>query len=350
MMKAIIKTGAFPGIEFADIEKPAPGPDEVLIKVEVSAICGTDMHYYHWDQGGRDFAEKFHIKWPLVLGHECSGTIVEVGSNVKDRSAGERVSLETHIPCGTCYQCQNDMPHNCANMTVYGTNYNGCFAEYALAPSKVAFVLPDGVSMEEGALLEPGGVAMRAVEEAQIRPGDTVVVNGCGPVGLLAVMILKAGNPANVIAVDIDDFRLNLAEKLGAITINAKNQNAADEIRRITALRGGADAVIELSGAASAYQTLFDFIRLEGRLVTVGHPGGAIPINLVKDVNLKGLQIKGVFGRRIWSTWWNLTALIASKRINVLDIVTHRFDLSQCEQAFNQVTRGSGKVLFLAGA
>jgi len=346
-MKAIIKTGAYPGVTYADIDKSSPKADEVLIKVEAAAICGTDMHYYHWNQGGQDFAKKFNVQWPLVLGHECSGTIVEVGSNVSSLSVGQRVALETHIPCGVCYQCQNDMPHNCADMGVYGTSYNGCFAEYALAPAKVAFVLPENVSFEEGALLEPGGVAMRAVEEGQVKPGDTVVVNGCGPVGLLAVMILKSGNAANVIATDIDEYRLNMAKKMGAITINVKTQDPVEEIKKLTAQRGGADLVIEMSGSAASYKNLFDFIRLEGRLVTVGHPGGAIPINLMTDINLKGLQIKGVFGRRIWSTWWNLTSLISAKRINILDVVTHRFGFSDCDKAFEQVTKGAGKVLFI---
>ncbi|HOE56035.1 MAG TPA: alcohol dehydrogenase catalytic domain-containing protein [Bacillota bacterium] len=346
-MKAIIKDGAYPGVKLANMNKPCPKPDEVLIKVEAAAVCGTDMHYYHWNQGGQDFAKKFNVKWPFVLGHECSGTIVEVGGNVSSHSIGQRVALETHIPCGTCYQCQNDMPHNCANMGIYGTSCNGCFAEYTVAPAKVAFILPDSVSFEEGALLEPGGVAMRAVEESQVKPGDTVVVNGCGPVGLLAVMILKAGNAANVIATDIDEYRLNMARKMGAIAINVKTQDAVAEIQRLTALRGGADVVIEMSGSAASYNTLFDFIRLEGRLVTVGHPGGTIPISLMTDINLKGLQIKGVFGRRIWSTWWNLTSLISAKRINILDVVTHRFELSDCDKAFEQVTKGAGKVLFI---
>lgn len=346
-MQAIIKSGPVPGVTYAELEKPVPKPDEVLIKVEAASICGTDMHYYTWNKSGQDFAAKYNIKWPLVLGHECSGTIVEMGSDVKNRQVGERVAIETHIPCGECYQCQNDMSYNCSHMSIYGTSCNGCFAEYALAPAKVAFVLPDEISFEEGALLEPGGVAMRGVERAEVQPGDTVVVNGCGPIGLLTVMILLACNAARVIAVDLDEYRLGLAGKLGAIPVNAKTQDAVSLIREMTRNRGGADCVIETSGAAAAYKNIFDFIRLEGRLVTVGHPGGEVPINIMSSINTKGLTIKGVFGRRIWGTWWNLTALIAARKINILDVVTHRFPLSACDAAFEQVTHGAGKILFV---
>lgn len=348
-MKAIVKTGPQPGAKLMEVPAPTPGPGEILLKVEAAAICGTDLHFYHWNKSGQDFGEKYNIQWPLILGHECSGTIVSVGEGVTDRSVGQRVALETHIPCGTCFNCQNGMAHNCSNMKIYGTSTNGCFAEYALAPAKVAFVLPDEMSFEEGALLEPTGVAMRAVEQCEVQPGETIVVNGCGPLGLLAVMILKAGNAARVIATDLDDFRLGMAEKMGAIPVNAAKEDAVVKIRQLTADRGGADAVIEASGAPSSYKTVFDFIRPEGRLVTMAHPGGEMPINIAKNVNTKGLTIRGVFGRRIWGTWWGVSSLIAAKRINVLDVVTHRFTLDQCQEALDLGPQNCGKVLFNIG-
>jgi len=345
-MKAIMKTGPQPGVELMDIPVPTPGPGEVLLKIGAAAICGTDLHYYHWNKSGQDFAEKYHIRWPLVLGHECAGTIVAVGEGVTEREVGQRVAVETHIPCGKCYNCENDMPHNCSNLKIYGTSTNGCFAEYATAPAKVAFVLPDEMSFEEGALLEPAGVAMRAVEECAAQPGETIVVNGCGPIGLLTTMILKSGNAARVIVTDLDEFRLGMAEKMGAIPVNPAKEDAVARIQELTASRGGADAVIEASGAVAAYKTIFDFIRPEGRLITVAHPGGEIPINVAKNINTKGLTIKGVFGRRIWKTWWELSSLIATKRINVLDVVTHRFTLDQCQEALALGPKDCGKVLF----
>jgi threonine 3-dehydrogenase len=234
-------------------------------------------------------------------------------------------------------------------MSIYGTSCNGCFAAYTTVDERATFVLPDEMSFEEGALLEPAGVAMRAVEEASIVPGDTVVVNGCGPIGLMAIPILFASGAANVIAVDLDEYRLGMASKFGAVTINAKNQNPVEVIQQLTKNRGGADVVIELSGAASAYENIFDFLRLEGCLITVGHPSGPVSISIQKSVNLKGIRIRGVFGRRIWSTWWNLSSLITSKKVNILDVATHRYHFSQYQEAFDQIKMGAGKILFIKG-
>lgn len=346
-MLAIVKTGPQPGVICANVERPVPKPDEVLIQVHAAAICGTDLGLYRWNAGGQGFASKFNVQWPLTLGHEFSGVIVEVGSDVRDREVGQRVSLETHLPCGKCYNCLNDMPHNCMHMGAYGTSCNGCFAEYAIAPAKVTFPLPDEISFEEGSLLEPAGVAMRSVDEAAVLPGETVVVNGCGPIGLLAILVLKAGNAARVIATDMDPYRLNMAKQFGAITIDISKEDPVAAIKELTKSRGGADVVMEMSGAVAAYKTIFQFLRLEGRLVTVGHPGGEIPINWMADINLRGLSVKGIFGRRIWRTWWQLTSLMAAKKVNVMDVVTHRYKISQAQEAFEQANRGAGKILLL---
>lgn len=346
-MKAVVKNGTEPGLAYLDVPKPTPRPNEVLIEVEAASICGTDIHYYNWDQNAKDFAEKFNVQFPFIIGHEFSGTIIAVGSDVKTRFVGQHVAIETHIPCGKCFQCENSEAHNCSNMSVYGTSCNGCFAPYAVADEKIAFVLPDAVSFEEGALLEPAGVAMRAVEEAHLQPGDTVVINGCGPIGLMAIKLAIASGAGRVIAVDLDNYRHGLARQFGAITFNLRECSPLDEIRKLTALHGGADVVIELSGAASAYRTIFDMIRLEGRIVTVGHPGGPVSINWTQNVNLKGASIKGIFGRRIWSTWHHLTSLMAAGRVDLLEVVTHRFAFDQYEQAFAQIRQGAGKVLFL---
>lgn len=344
-MKAVIKTGPYPGLVYTTVEKPVPKPDEVLIQVKAAAICGTDLGHYRWQGGG--FASKFNVQWPLTLGHEFSGVIVEMGSEVKGLHLNQRVSLETHIPCGKCFNCRNDMPHNCMHMGAYGTSCNGSFAEYAIGPASVVFPLPDEISFEEGALLEPGGVAMRAIDEAGVQPGETVVVNGCGPIGLLTILLLKAGNAGRVIATDLDEYRLNMAAKFGAITIDIKEKDPIAEVKKLTSDRGGADVVFETSGSPAAYKSIFEFLRLEGRLITIGHPAGEVSVNWMADVNLRGLSIKGIYGRRIWRTWSQLTALMSSGKVNLLDVVTHRFKLSQAEEAFQQATKGAGKILLL---
>jgi len=346
-VKAIVKTGENKGFSYMDVEKPQPKPNEVLFEVEAAAICGTDIHYYHWNQAAKNFASKFNVKFPFIVGHECSGTVVETGSDVKSVKVGDRISLETHIPCGQCFQCQNGNPHNCMRMDIYGTSCNGSFAEFALAPESVVFKLSDNVSFEEGALFEPAGVAMHAVERAQLDPGDTALVLGCGPIGLLSVMTLLTCGAARVIAVDIDDYKLDLAKKMGAITVNSTKEDVASVVAQHTSRRGGVDVILEMTGNTAVYETLFDYLRLEGRLVTVGHPGGTVPINITQNINLKGANIKGIFGRRIWETWWKLSSLVDAGRIKVLDVVTHRFKFEQVNEAFEQVNKGAGKILFV---
>ena len=346
-MKAIVKTGEHKGFSYMDVEKPQPKPNEVLFEVEAAAICGTDIHYYHWNQSAKDFASKFNVKFPFIVGHECSGTVIETGSAVKSIKAGDRIALETHIPCGHCFQCQNDNIHNCMHMDIYGTSCNGSFAEFALAPESVVFKLSDNVSFEEGALFEPAGVAMHSVERAQLEPGDTALVFGCGAIGLLATMTLLTCGAARVIAVDIDDYKLELAKKLGAITVNSAKEDLASVVKQYTSRRGGVDVILEMTGSTKVYEKIFDYLRLEGRIVTVGHPGGSVPVNITQNINLKGANIKGIFGRRIWETWWKLASLVDAGRISVLDVVTHRFKFEQVNEAFEQVSKGAGKILFV---
>ena len=346
-MKAVAKTGDRVGFEYIDVPKPAPGPKEVLIEVEAAAICGSDIHFYNWNQWAKDCMVRYNISFPFVAGHECCGTIVDVGSEVSKERIGQRVAIETHIPCGKCFQCQTGNAHNCMNLRIYGSSCNGCYAPYTTVDESVAFEIPDELTFEEGAILEPAGVAMSALEKAAVQPGDTVVVNGCGPIGLFCIQLLNVCGAARVIGIDMDDYRLGLAKKLGAITIDAKTQNAVEIVQEMTKKRGGADALIEFTAAASVYNTIFDMIRLEGRLVTVGHVSSVNDINVAKNFNMKGITIRGSFGRGIWGTWWKLTSLIEAKKINILDVVTHRYSFSQFDEAFQQTKKGSGKILFI---
>lgn len=346
-MKAIVKTTEQPGLDYVEMPEKSPPPGWVKLKVFVASICGTDIHYNKWDATAISFVKKFNVQLPFIVGHECCGEIVEIGDGVKGLKPGDRVSLETHIPCGHCFQCQNSMAHNCANMDLYGTNVDGCFADYALAPASVAFKLPEGVSNEEGAMFEPAGVAMRAVEEARVNPGDTVLVYGCGPIGLMAMQLLRSCGAAKVIGIDIDDYRLEMARKYGVETINGLKENVVERVMDLAKARRGVDVAIELTGSDKVYAHLFELLRLEGRVVTVGHPGKPVTIDITKSINFQGVELKGVFGRHIWDTWWKLAAMVEAKKIDVLDVVTHRFRFSQFKEAFEQVDKGAGKILFV---
>lgn len=346
-MHALVKKTKTPGADYCEVKEKELTKGEIRIAVEAAAICGTDIHYYKWDQAAENFSSAFNVSLPLILGHEFAGTIVEVGPNVEGKKVGDRVAIETHIPCGTCFQCQNGDAHNCNNTGIYGTTCDGCFADYAVAPANVAFTLPPEIESVEGALFEPAGVAMRGIDEAKIQPGETVLIYGCGPIAIFAVQMARVCGAGTVIAVDINDYRVNMARNYGAVGINATKEDVLSEVMKITAARGGVDVVLELTGSPAVYKSVFDLIRREGRLITIGHPPGDIPVNFTKNVNLKGLSVKGIFGRRIWNTWWQLSGLVAGKKLDLMSVATHRYKYEQHQEAFEMTSGNAGKVLFV---
>lgn len=345
-MKALIKQAPGFGAAYADAPVPEIGDDEVLFSVESAAICGTDVHLYNWDRSATSFVEKYDIAFPFTLGHEVAGTIVEVGRRVTDKKVGDRISLETHMPCRKCFQCSIGNAHACTNMGLYGITYDGAFADYAKAPADIAFVLPDDVDFEAGSMFEPAAVAMHAVERARITPGDCVLVYGCGPIGLVAVQLARVCGASKVIAVDVNPYRLDMAARYGAIAIDGRSEDALAGIRDLTASRGGADVALEITGAAPVYGRIFGLIRDEGTLVTVGHPAGEVPVNITRDVNQKCLTIRGTFGRRVWQSWWDLAAMVGCGKVDLKGIATHRFHFGDFEEAFRLTGGDAGKILF----
>ena len=342
-MKALVKTGPGAGADLIEMDTPRPKPGEVLIEVKAGAICGTDVHFYHWDSA----ASNFTVKFPLILGHEYAGDVIEIGKGVEGVSVGDRVSVETHIPCGSCYQCHLGQGHNCQNMDLVGITYPGAFANYAVAPAKVTFRLPEGISYEEGALFEPAGVAMRGIDEANIASGDLVAVIGCGPIGMTAIQMAQICGATQVIGIDINEFRLDMVRRLGAVALSPKTGDVAEKVRNIAGRRGGADVILEVSGSPAAYTFLFDMLRPEGRIVTIGHVAEPVSLHIAKQINIKGVSLKGVFGRRIWDTWEHLRSFVESGRIKLSEIITHKFPLDAYEDAFRQVHGDAAKVILL---
>jgi threonine 3-dehydrogenase len=344
-MKAIAKTQPGKGVFLIDAPIPKPMDNGVLIKVECSAICGTDIHIYNWSPSAIGFYP--NMIFPFIMGHEIAGTIVAVGDKVSQSRIGQRVAFETHTHCGECYLCRTGNQHVCLNMSKFQKYQDSGFAEYKLAAENMLYVLPDSISFEQGALYEPGGVAMYAVEDSHMNPGDVVVIYGCGPIGLMAMQIFKACGAGMVVGIDVNEFRVNMAKKYADVVINGAKESALDIVREISKAHGGADVIVEATGATSVYETMFQMARPEARIILVGHPGGVVPVNVMKDINLKSLNIKGHYGRSIWSTWDKLNALQLAKRVDLLDTVTHRFTLDQYEDAFETSMKDSGKVLFI---
>ncbi|MEM3404188.1 MAG: alcohol dehydrogenase catalytic domain-containing protein [Nitrososphaeria archaeon] len=345
MVKAIGKTKKTPGIEVIDIEEPALGPEDVLVRVKATAICGTDLHYYHWDA----YAERHNPGLPRVLGHEFCGDVIKIGENVKTLHPGDRVSGETHIPCKSCIFCRTGKMHICKDMKIFGVDtIYGSFAPYTALPEVTAVKIPDEIPYEVGAVLEPLGVAVHAVSEAQIRPGDFVVVMGCGPIGVYAQQLAKLAGASKIISTDVKDYRLNLSRKAGVG--EAINVLRSDPVARVMELTNGvgADVVIEVSGANSAIKQALDSVKRTGRIVLVGTAHKPTEVDTTNYLIYKEIKMSGITGRLMFDTWYQSIKIAVNKLIDLGVVTTHRFELDDAEEAFSLIDKGEGgKVVFL---
>lgn len=341
-MEALLKTGPERGLKYRDdFPEPTLKSNEVLVEVKTAAICGTDVHFFEWDEG----AKNFPLTFPRVLGHEAAGIIRAVSPDVTGFEVGDCVAFETHIPCNQCFACKTGNAHNCESLSILGIDRDGAFASLVSAPTSILYPLPKHLTFEAGALLEPAGVAMHALQRSELRLGDTVAVVGCGPIGLMTCALASIASASRVLAFDINEARLEAARNLGAVAINPNHGDVVAEVQALTRSRGGVDVAIEVSGAPAVYSWVFNTIRREGTLVTVGHPGVPVEVDVAKSINKRGLTIRGVFGRRMWSTWSALVALLETERIDLEAFITHRFPLPEFDKAFNALKEGAVKVM-----
>lgn len=341
-MRAIVKTAPAKGYELRR-EQPDPtlGPNDVIFKVAASSICGTDLHLYEWTKS----AQAFSPKLPLVMGHECAGTIERVGDAVTGLAPGDRIAVETHIYCGRCFMCRTGNAHNCLEMQLFGLTQDGAFAQYASAPASACFVLPESVPLEIGALFEGSGVAVHALQRAGSVAGSTVLVCGCGPIGLVVIQLSLLFGATRVIAVEPNPYRRKLAERLGARVLDPRTDDVVAAARESSPRRGGVDVAFETSAAPNVLGTLFAAVRREGTIVTVGHPNDAVAVDIAANINKQGVILKGIFGRRIWDTWEMLVELVQSGRLDLSWLITHRLGLDDYEEAMHLLTGDAGKVI-----
>jgi threonine 3-dehydrogenase len=346
-MTAIVKTTPERGAEVVDgYPEPTVGPRDVLLEVAAVSVCGTDREIYDWTPS----AQAFKLTLPVVLGHEASGTVIDVGSDVTRVKVGDRVALETHVPCENCFMCRTGDGHNCMNMKIVAMHLDGAFAERVAVPENVCFVLPEGMPTELGALLEPAGVAWHALQRSEMAvAGASVLVSGCGPIGLLLVQFALHLGATEVIAIEPNAYRRSLAEKLGA-KVFAPGDQAIDYIREKYAHRTGVDVAFESSGAAAAYPTLFEAVRREGVIVGVGHPSRVVELDIAQYINKKGITLRGIFGRRLWSTWEDLVQVLASGAVDISWIVSHRLPLTDLGDIVDLLNGEANKVLVLPNA
>jgi threonine 3-dehydrogenase len=318
--------------------KPEPGSGQVLLRVDAASICGTDLHLFEWDDWAAD-----NLVPPRVLGHELAGTVVGIGQGVTRVKVGDLVGVESHLFDWTCAQCRRGDMHLCRNLRVIGVHTDGGFAEQVVIPEANA-IESNGLDPAVVALQEPMGNAVHAAFVEPIE-GRSVLVTGCGPIGLCAVGIAKAGGAAVVIATDTEPYRLELARTMRAdVALDAGGPDTAERILDATG-GDGVDVVLEMSGAPAALASGLRLATRGGRVSLLGIFSDDVPVDLSDLVIMKGLRLYGIYGRRIYDTWERTQALLRGG-LDVSPIITHRLPLAEWEQAFDLIaSRHAGKVV-----
>lgn len=333
-MLAVVKENKSSGVVLKNIPIPVPKDGELLIKVKLASICGTDINIYDWTP----WAES-HITPPIVIGHEVVGEVVEInGDNPEGIKVGDLISSETHIFCGHCYQCEIGNKHICENMELFGIGRNGGFAEYATVPIRTSWRNDKSIPVEAMSSQEPLGNAVHVVDKANVQDKE-VLVTGLGPTGLAAVAAAKAMGAKKVIALNRGEYRRKLGEKMGADEVYDKLPDKY--LNKI-------DVVLEMSGNDTAIQLAFDAVRIAGTVIIFGIPKKDITLNFGKYFIDKELTVKGVFGRRIWDTWNQVSELLKSGKVDITKIITHKFPLKDFEKAMEVMKSGEcGKILLI---
>lgn len=337
-MKSLVKTKAEKGIWLENVEAPEYGYNDVLIRIKKTAICGTDMHIYNWDEWSQNT-----IPVPMTVGHEYAGVIEAMGEGVSGFEIGDRVSGEGHITCGHCRNCRAGRRHLCRNSVGVGVNRAGAFAEYLVIPAVNAFKLPDDISDDMAAIFDPFGNAVHTALSFDL-VGEDVLITGAGPIGIMAAAVCRHVGARHVVITDVNDYRLELASKMGATrTVNVLNNSLTDVMAELE-MTEGFDVALEMSGVPSAVQSMLKAMNNGGKVAMLGIPPSDMAVDW-NQVIFKGLQIKGIYGREMFETWYKMVSLLQSG-LDISPIITHQFKIDEFQQGFDAMGSGkSGKVI-----
>ncbi|NLB89741.1 MAG: L-threonine 3-dehydrogenase [Clostridiales bacterium] len=337
-MKALVKESHVPGLVLKDVPMPIIGDEDVLIRIKKTAICGTDLHIYNWDA----WAEST-IQPPLIAGHEYIGEIVQVGSHVKGFTIGERVSGEGHIVCGHCRNCLAGRRHNCPNTLGVGVNRDGAFAEYLALPYTNVWRVSREIDDDTAACFDPLGNAVHTALSFDL-VGEDVFISGAGPIGIMSAAICRHVGARNIVISDINPYRLEMAKSMGVTrTYNPLEEHLPDVMKEL-GMKEGFDVGLEMSGAPSAFNEMLENMVNRGHIALLGFlpPDTGIDWN---HVILKGLELKGIYGREMFETWYKMSAMLESG-LDVHGIITHQFDIIDYEKGFKVMNDGvAGKVI-----
>ncbi len=338
-MRALVKERPGKGLVLKEAPIPRPGRGDVLIRIHHVGLCGTDEHIYSWNAwaAGR-------IKPPLIIGHEFAGVVEQVGPEVTGFTQGETVTAESHIACGICVQCRTGNAHICRDVRIIGVDIDGAFADVIAMPASNVWKIDPGIPMDVAAIHDPLGNAFHTVMSADVR-GRTVLVTGCGPIGLFCIGIAKASGASSIFASEPQPGRLELARIMGATqAINP----ATDDIGRIIRAQTdglGVELLLEMSGHPGAIRTGLELVRAGGHVRLLGLPDEEVPINISRDIIFKGITVKGIIGRRMFETWHSMRSYLKAGLLDPTPVITHRFGLDDFEKALEAIHSGAGKVI-----
>src|SRR6202140_4954011 len=339
-MNALRKMRAGAGLSFESAPVPSIGPTDVLVRVTAASICGTDLHIYGWDRWSQG-----RIKPPVTLGHGFWGMVERVGEEVTAVKTGDFLSAEMHVNCGHCHQCRLGEAHICQNLRIIGIDQDGAFAEFVKIPATNIWKLDAAIPEHYGAILDPLGNAVHTVLAGPVA-GQTVLVASCGPIGVVCIVVAKGCGSSMIFATETNEKRRSMAKKMGADVV--LNPAEEDAVARILAETNGSgvDALLEMSGNPTAIQQGFKALRAGGRASLLGIPTESVPLDLVNDVIFKGAMVQGIYGRRMYGTWVQMTALLKAGRLNLDPLFGERTSLEKFEEAFKLLRGGlAGKIL-----
>jgi threonine 3-dehydrogenase len=341
-MQALRKPRPEPGAQIESVDVPAARPGEVLVRVRAASICGTDLHIYHWDAWSAS-----RLRPPLTFGHEFCGVVESVGEGVTGFAPGDRVTAEMHVACGHCRPCRAGQPHVCQNVRILGIDQDGCFAEFVRIPAGNLWKLDAGIPEHYAAIMDPLGNAVHSVLAGAIA-GCTVGVTGCGPIGLMSIAVAKACGCSTLYATEISPHRSKLAREMGAdLVLNPKEGDPASRVLAETA-GAGVDVLLEMSGNPAGIRDGFRMLRPGGRASLLGIPAEPVTLDLLNDVIFKGATVQGIYGRRMFETWLQMSALLRDRRLNLEPLFKERLRLGEYAQAFRLLEQGAaGKVILL---
>jgi threonine 3-dehydrogenase len=341
LMTAVVKSESRAGVKVCEVPIPAIGPADVLVKVKVASICGTDLHIYNWDPWAQG-----RITPPLIPGHEFCGHVAAIGPDVTSVKEGDFVSAEMHVACGKCMQCRTGQGHICQFVKILGVDRHGAFASYVAIPESNIWKLDPSIPHEYASLLDPLGNAVHAALSGDLA-AKTVAITGCGPIGLFAVAVARACGAAQVFAIEVNEYRRNIARQMKAdLVLDPGTQDVRRIVRDYTG-GYGVDVLLEMAGHRDAVKLGFDILRTGGRVSLLGIPSRPMELDLAQDIIFKGATVLGINGRRMFETWYQMSALLKAGKLDLHPVITNRLPLSEFNQGMELLNSGKASKILL---